>query len=65
MDCTAGMVCVDHAASWLVVSSSLLRMWSLLFYCAFTVGGVVVAGVSTLNAAIIVVRGMMVVSYHA
>lgn len=52
------MVGVNHASTRLVVTSSFVR--HLLFYCTFTIGGVVVARVSALHATIIVMSARVV-----
>lgn len=61
MNSAAGMVSVDHAASLVV---SFLSVRNLLFYCTFTVGGVIVAGVASLHTAVIVVGAVMVITNH-
>jgi len=57
VDSATGVVCVDHASSRLVITSFVRH---LLFYCAFTIGGVIVARVSALHATVIVVGAVVV-----
>jgi len=60
VDGATGVVGVDHASSRLVITSFLRH---LLFYCAFTIGGVIVARVSALHATVIVVGAVVVANW--
>ena len=60
MDCTRGVVGVDHASTLMVI----LSVRHLLFYCTFSVGGVVVAGITSLHPTVIVVGAVMVITNY-
>jgi hypothetical protein len=55
MDGSTRVVCVNHTTTWLIAFLHGL----LLFYCAFSIGGVIVAIVIT---TLIVMGAMMMVS---
>jgi len=59
VDSAAGVVSVNHAAALVL---PFLPVGNLLFYCTFTVGGVVVAGIASLHTAVIVVGAVMVIT---
>ena len=60
VDSARGMVSVDHASALVVI----LSVGHILFYCTFSVGGVVVAGIASLHTAVIVVGAMMVITNY-
>lgn len=59
VDSATGVVSVYHTAP------VVLAVRNLLFYCTFTVGGVVVAGIASLHPTVVVVGAVMVITDHA